>query len=579
MEQEKTRELAEQYIKYEKEAGFRSEVEKLLAEENFNELEDRFYRELDFGTGGIRGVIGGGDNRINPFIIRKTTQGLADYINRAAGEGKGSVAIAYDSRRFSPLFAEQAALVLCANNIKVYLFTSLRPTPELSFAVRQLGCTAGIVITASHNPPEYNGYKVSWSDGGQVVPPHDRLIIEQVRKTAGNSIRDIEKETALGKKLLNFIDREVDSLYMDMVRKCYLRPSLVKEKGKDLKVVYTPLHGTGKLPVEAALKSAGIDVITVPQQAEPDGNFPTVKYPNPEEAAAMELALELAAKEGADLVMGTDPDADRIGIAVPDRTGKKYILINGNQFGSMLAFYILSTLEEQKRMPEKPAIVKTVVTTELQRLIGESFGVKVYDVLTGFKWIADLIARFEKTGEHYIFGGEESYGFLVGTEVRDKDAVSAAVVAAEMALYARENNLSLLDYLNSIYAKYGYFREALLSGTFKGQKGLETMGNLMKKLRNNPPAEIAGITVATVRDYSKGAELNGIQLPPSDVLQFVLEDGSMVTARPSGTEPKIKFYISCRDVPGRNLQEARETVDKKVEAIEAVIKKVIESAD
>jgi phosphoglucomutase len=454
----------------------------------------------------------------------------------------------------------------------------LRPTPELSFAVRYLGCTAGIVITASHNPAEYNGYKVSWSDGGQVVPPHDGKIIEEVRKSLPQDIKSMEEKEAVEKSLLDYIDEKVDKPYFEMVDKCFLRQGLVKEKGKTLKVVYTPLNGAGRVFVQKALQDAGINVITVPEQAEPDGNFLTLKYPNPEEASAMELALNLAKKERADLVMGTDPDADRLGIAVPENDGKNYILITGNQLGSMLAYYILSTLSLENKIPQKPAIIKSIVTTELQRAIGESFGVKVYDVLTGFKWIANLIAQFEKTGENYLFGTEESYGFLVCTEVRDKDAVSAAAVTAEMTLYCRANNMTLLDYLNSIYEKYGYYKEVQVSEIFKGQKGLEVMSNFMKDLRKNQPENIGGIKINTTRDYKKNISLNGIIIPQSDVLQYILEDGSIVTVRPSGTEPKIKFYISCKDIPGKKLEDAKNFVDSKVESIKKDIKAILENA-
>ena len=577
MDKEKINTLATQYVKLEKEPVFKEEVEKLLAEQKYEELNERFYKELDFGTGGIRGIIGGGYNRINSYIIRKTTQGLANYIKKTVGkEGAGSAVIAYDSRNYSSVFAKETALVLCANNIKTYLFTSLRPTPELSFAVRYLGCTAGIVITASHNPAEYNGYKVAWSDGGQVVAPHDELIIEEVRKSLPEDIKSIEEKVAIEKKLLNYIDEQVDKPYLEMVKKCFFRPELVKEKGNSLKVVYTPLNGSGKIFIERALKEAGINVTTVPEQSEPDGNFPTLKYPNPEEASAMEMAINLAKKLKADIVMGTDPDSDRIGIAVPDADAKEYILITGNQLGSMLAYYMLSILDEQKKLPQNGAIIKTIVTTELQRLIGESFGIKVYDVLTGFKWIADLIANFEKTGENFIFGTEESYGFLVSKEVRDKDAVSAAIVTTEMTLFCRSKGMSLLDYLNYIYEKYGYFKEAQISGVFKGQKGVETMKNLMSNLRTKPFEKLGGIKINKVRDYEKNISLNGITIPKSDVLQFVLEDGSMVTVRPSGTEPKIKFYISCRDVPGKKLQNAKNIVDGKVELITKDIKLVLD---
>ena len=575
MEKEKIVTLANQYVKFEKEPVFKKEVEKLLAEEKYEELNERFYKELDFGTGGIRGIIGGGYNRLNSFIIRKTTQGLANYIKKTVKKD-GSVVIAYDSRNYSPVFALETALVLCANNIKTYLFTSLRPTPELSFAVRHLGCTAGIVITASHNPAEYNGYKVAWSDGGQVVPPHDELIIEEVRKSLPEDIKSMEEKAATEQKLLQYIDKEVDKPYLEMVKNCFFRPALVKEKGNTLKVVYTPLNGAGKIFIEKALEEAGIKVSIVPEQSEPDGNFPTLKFPNPEEASAMELAINLAKKVKADIVMGTDPDSDRIGIAVPDAEGKEYILISGNQLGSMLAYYILSTLDEQKKLPKNGATIKSIVTTELQRLIGESFGAKVYDVLTGFKWIAHLMSNFEKTKENFIFGTEESYGFLVSKEVRDKDAVSAAVVTAEMALFCREKGMSLLDYLNFIYEKYGYFKEAQVSGVFKGQKGVETMKNLMSNLREKPFEKLGGIKISKVRDYEKNISLNGITLPKSDVLQFILEDGSMVTVRPSGTEPKIKFYISCRDVPGKKLKDAKNSVDTKVELITKDIKSVLD---
>ena len=563
--------IAEEYTEFEKNEKFRTEVSDLIEKKDFDELNDRFFKQLDFGTGGIRGVIGGGYNRINPYIIRKTTQGLANYINKAVVNG--SVAIGFDSRRYSDVFAKEAALVLCANNIRVFLFTSLRPTPEVSFAIREIGCTAGIVLTASHNPAEYNGYKVSWSDGGQIVAPHDKLIIEEVKKAS--DISTMTEEDAVSKGLLKYIDKEVDVPYLEMVKNCFLRKDLVKKKGKELKIVYTPLHGAGRVPVEKALSEAGIDVITVPEQAEPDGNFPTVEFPNPEEASAMKMAVELGKKEKADLVMGTDPDSDRIGIAVPSGNGDEYILINGNQLGSMLAHYILSSLAEAGKIPEKGAVIKTIVTTELQRKIGESFGVKVYDVLTGFKWIAKLIADFEKTGEKYIFGGEESYGFLVSDKVRDKDAVSAAALTAEMALYNFSEGRTVLEYLDTIYEKYGYYKEGLISKTFKGEKGLKTMGLLMDNLRNNPPASLGNIKVSEVRDYEKDVVREGLTLPKSNVLQFPLEDGSLVTVRPSGTEPKIKFYISCCENAGNDLTAAKKRADSKVEDIRKDIDRII----
>ncbi len=565
--------IAEEYTSFENNEKFRKEIEELIEKKDFDELNDRFFKQLDFGTGGIRGVIGGGYNRINPYIIQKTTQGLANYINMAVGKGRGSVAVAYDSRRYSDLFAKEASLVLAANSIKVYLFTSLRPTPELSFAVRELGCTAGIVLTASHNPAEYNGYKVSWSDGGQIVAPHDKLIIDEVKKAS--DIKIMTEDEAVSSGLLEYIDRKIDIPYMEMVDSCFIRKDLIREKGKELKIVYTPLHGAGRIPVEKALSDAGIDVITVPEQAEPDGNFPTVEFPNPEEASAMKMAVDLAKKVKADLVMGTDPDSDRIGIAVPSGSGDEYVLINGNQLGSMLAYYILSSLEESGKKPEKGAIVKTIVTTELQRKIGESFGVKVYDVLTGFKWIAKLIADFEKTGEKYIFGGEESYGFLVSDRVRDKDAVSAAALTAEMALYNFSEGRSILEYLDQIYEKYGYYMESLISKTFKGEKGLNIMSSLMENLRKTPPSELGGIKVSEVRDYEKDVVIEGLTLPKSNVLQFPLADGSLVTVRPSGTEPKIKFYISCCENAGNNLGKAKKSAETKVAGIKQDIEKII----
>ena len=382
----------------------------------------------------------------------------------------------------------------------------------------------------------------------------------------------MDENSALNAGLLEYIDSSIDIPYLEMVESCFIRKNLIKEKGKELKIVYTPLHGAGRMLVENALSKAGVDVITVPEQAEPDGNFPTVKSPNPEEGSAMKMAIDLAKKVKADLVMGTDPDSDRIGIAVP--AGDDYVLITGNQLGSMLAHYILSSLSE-KSLPAKSAIIKTIVTTELQRLIGDSFGVKVYDVLTGFKWIAKLIGEFEKTGEIYLFGGEESYGFLVSSKVRDKDAVSAAALITEMALYNLTNGKSIISYLDSIYEQYGYFKEDLISKTFKGEKGLNAMGTLMETLRNAPPEKLGSINVEKVKDYLKGIVSEGITLPLSNVLQFFLVDGSIVTVRPSGTEPKIKFYISSREKGGLALEKAKESVGKKVSAIKQDINDII----
>jgi phosphoglucomutase len=575
---------ANDYIRLERDGFFRGQVEKLLEDEDFTELSDRFYTDLAFGTGGLRGVIGGGYNRMNPFTVQRATQGLANYIVKAAPAGASAV-IAYDSRNFSDLFALQAALVLCANGIKTYLFTGLRPTPELSFAVRRLGASAGIVVTASHNPPEYNGYKVYWNDGAQVVPPHDKAIIEEVL-AVGDAIKAMEKDEAIRAGSLVMIDKEVDEPFVKMVKGCAIRPKLLRDGGKDVKVVYTPLHGTGAMPVEAALREMGVDVIFVEEQKKPDGNFPTVSYPNPEEASAMRLALELGEKVGADLVLGTDPDADRLGIAAPD--GGKFVLITGNQLGSLLADYIFSARKEMGAMPANPAFVKTIVTTELQRLIAEDYNARCFDTLTGFKYIGEKIREFESQagGPSYIVGGEESYGYLVNTEVRDKDAVSAATMTVEMALYHKSQGRTLFDQLRAIWKKYGYFQEALISKTFKGESGLNTMKALMEKLRNSPPSLFAGKKVIAVKDYlmsttitpATGKHEKNIDLPSSNVLQFILEDESIVTARPSGTEPKVKFYVSCRSKQGMELTEAMRVAGEKISAITAELNGVVDAA-
>ncbi len=577
MLKEEIKSKVDEYLSNEEHPYFLEDLNKVIQRDDQEELSDRFYTTLAFGTGGLRGRIGGGFNRMNPYVVRKATQGLASYIRKHTSGG--SAVIAYDSRNFSSLFAEEAARVLCSNGIKTYLFSSLRPTPVLSFAVRTLGATAGIVVTASHNPAEYNGYKVFWSDGGQVVPPHDKGIIDEVNAVTG-PIKPMKKETAISKDLLKIIDKEIDEPFVALVKSCSIRPELLKKNGKDLKIVYTPLHGTGTVLVERTLKEMGVNVITVPQQREPDGDFPTVEFPNPEIASALKLAIELAEKESADMLMGTDPDADRLGIAVPDED--KMVLITGNQLGVLLADYIFSSRRELGNLPEESAFIKTIVTTELQRLVAESYNVKCYDVLTGFKYIAEKIKEFETTGEKYIFGGEESYGFLVTDKVRDKDAVSAAFLAVEMTLYHRLKGKSVLDRLKEIWQEYGYFEELLISRNFEGQKGKEIMDNLMNSLRNSPPKTFGGIPVAAVKDYKTGTTLNSsgdkkfdIDLPSSNVLQFFLSDGSKVTVRPSGTEPKIKFYASCRTETGKVLEEAKKETKAKLEAIEKDIDKLL----
>ena len=574
MDHKKVLAKAEEYIRLEKNRNFRDEVVNLIEKKDWDDLSDRFYTDLSFGTGGLRGVIGGGFNRMNPFVVTRATQGLANYVQKTEVAGKPSAVIAYDSRRFSGVFAEEAALVFCGNGIKTYLFSALRPTPELSFAVRRLNATTGIVVTASHNPPEYNGYKVYWSDGGQIVPPHDTGIIGEVRKVA-TDIRRMDKKEALDSGMLVYIDDEIDAPYQEMIASHVLRPDIVKSYSKKVKVVYTPLHGTGAFHVEKALSRMGIEVITVPEQREPDGEFPTVGSPNPEESSAMEMALELGRREKADLIMGTDPDSDRIGIAVP-KDGD-FILLSGNQLGALLADYIFSALREQGKMPENPAFIKTIVTTELQALIARDFGAEVYDVLTGFKYIAEKIRQFEEKGVQYIFGGEESYGFLVGTEVRDKDAVSAAAMTAEMTLYDISRGITVLDHLNDLYRRYGYFKEILISKKYAGESGKQIIQDLMKSLRENPPEAIAGIPVKEIRDYlsgtfrivsGEGGE-GGIDLPSSNVLQFILEDSAVISARPSGTEPKIKIYASARS-------EESSGTDQKLEKIREFISTLLD---
>ena len=579
---------ANEYISLEQDGFFRRQVEALVAENNMTELNDRFYTDLAFGTGGLRGVIGGGYNRMNAYTVKKATQGLANYIKKnTTAQGAASVVIAYDSRNFSDVFSLKAALTLCANGIRVYLFTGLRPTPELSFAVRRLKATAGIVVTASHNPPEYNGYKVYWSDGGQIVPPHDAGIIGEARAVSGR-VSELTKDEALEKGLLVMIDKGVDGPFIAMVKNQCLRPALVKADGPKLKVVYTPLNGAGAMPVDRALRELGIKVTFVPEQEKPDGNFPTVKFPNPEEASALKLALELGKATHADLVIGTDPDADRLGIAAPDGDG--FRLITGNELGALLLDYILTSRHELGTLPPpgKGAFIKTIVTTELERLIAEAHSLLCFDVLTGFKYIGEKIREFETMpdGPVFVFGNEESYGYLTTPEVRDKDAVSAATMTAELTLYHRSQGRSLVDQLKVIWKKYGYFKEIGISGTFKGQTGLKTMQQLMENLRTNPPVSIGGIAVATLKDYREsvtttfqtGKKTKDITLPSSNVLKFFLADGSSVTARPSGTEPKIKFYVSCRSVEGVALKSATNAVAEKIDAISAQIKQLIDNA-
>ncbi len=569
---------ARRYIELEEHPEFRAEMQRLLDEGNRAELEDRFYKDLEFGTGGLRGVIGAGFNRMNPYTVRRATLGLVRYMRMQGKNEPGSIVIAYDSRRFSPEFADAAALVCAAEGIKAYVFESLRPTPELSFAVRFLGADAGIVVTASHNPPEYNGYKVYWNDGAQVVHPHDLGIIEQVRRVSGK-VRSIGREEAEPAGLYERIGESIDSSFLAMVKRYLRRTEALEPRSGSFSIVYTPLHGTGAVPVERLFKDLGIPCTVVPEQRTPDGEFPTVESPNPEEGKALQMAIDLAAEVGADLVMGTDPDADRLGIAVRD-ADSGYRLITGNQLGSLLADYVLRTHEEFGTMPRRPALVKTIVTTELLRRIGESHGVRVYDVLTGFKYIGEKIREFERSGEHYVFGAEESYGYLVETEVRDKDGVSTAAVTAEMALYCRSKGASLLDYLEELYARFGYFEEMLESRRFEGPSGAEKTRTLMEGLRTRVPTEFAGLPVVEFLDYRDGSVFRSgtrvpgtIDLPRSDVVQFKLP-GAIFTVRPSGTEPKVKFYASCWEDPTASLDEAKRRVRARLEAIRSAVSRL-----
>lgn len=588
MNAEEIKKRAEVYIRQEKDADFRSEVEELLKKGDMNELTERFYQSLEFGTGGLRGIIGGGTNRMNTLMIHKATQGLANYCIKAmsdkAAKGELKAAIAYDSRRYSDVFAEAAACIFAANGFTVYLFTGLRPTPELSYIVRKYGCTTGVVVTASHNPPQYNGYKAYWSDGAQVTPPHDKGIIDEVNKV--ETIRMISKDEAVKQGKIILVDNEVDEKYWTMCKNQLFRPALIKEKAKEVRVVYTPLHGTGAMHVEKVLGDLGLTVITVPEQRSPDGNFPTVEKPNPEEAPALKMAIELAKKEKADAVMATDPDADRFGSAVPDSEGN-WVLINGNQMGVLLADYIIVSRKELNKMPQNPALIRSIVTSPMVDYIAKANGVHVDECLTGFKWIASVMNGYdEKKNYNYIFGFEESYGYNVETEVRDKDGVSAAAMCAEMTLYWRSQGKSLLERLEELYKTYGYFEDRSISKTFLGASGGETMKKIMAKLRAEGLKTLGGKKVVKIRDIGESVAYNPenpnarekLSFPSSNVLQFFLEDGTIVSARPSGTEPKIKFYINAVILNAPSLNEAKKTAEALCAAIEKEIQAVLDAA-
>lgn len=545
------------------------ELREIAADEK--EIEDRFYRELEFGTGGLRGVIGAGTNRMNIYTVRKATQGLANYIIKAKGQEKG-VAIAYDSRRMSPEFAKEAALCLNSNGVKTYIFESLRPTPELSFAVRELNCIAGIVITASHNPAEYNGYKVYWEDGAQITPPHDKNILAEVAAVRDYSeVSTMAEAEAVKLGLYNVIDSGMDDRYMEELKKQSIHPEIIKKMAEDIKIVYTPLHGTGNLPVRRVLKELGFkQVYVVEEQEAPDGNFPTVSYPNPEDPKAFTLALELATRVDADIVLATDPDADRLGVYAKDSKTGEYVSFTGNMSGMLIAEYILRERKAAGTLPDNAALVKTIVTTNMADALCRDYDVKLVEVLTGFKYIGEQIKLFEENDSYsYVFGLEESYGCLAGTYARDKDACVAVMMLCEVAAAYKAEGKTLWDGMLDIYEKYGYFREDLQTITLKGITGAEQIKGIMEDLRKNPPAVIGGIRVKEVRDYqaSVARELetgkeSSITLPKSNVLYFDMEDDCWCCARPSGTEPKIKFYIG---VKAESL-EASDEMLKKVTA-------------
>ncbi len=543
---------------------------------NDKEIEDRFYTSLTFGTGGLRGIIGAGTNRMNAYSVRKATQGLANYILKN-GDPERGVAISYDCRRMSPEFADITARCLAANGIKAYVSDRLRPVPELSFAVRELNCQAGIEITASHNPPEYNGYKVYWEDGAQVTPPHDTGIIEEVQKVSLPDVKDMNKEEARAAGLYILFGEEIDTAYAKALKKQNIHPEIAEEMGEDLKIVYTPFHGAGNIPVRRVLAEMGFKhVYVVPEQEEPDPLFTTLEYPNPEDPKAFTYALRLAKEKDADIVMATDPDADRLGVYALDRASGEYVPFTGNMSGMLIAEYIFSERTATKTMPENPAMVSTIVTTKMGKAIAEAYGLYYKEVLTGFKYIGEQIKKFEADHSYnYVFGLEESYGCLAGTHARDKDGVCAVMMLCEAAAFYKKQGLSLWDQMLRIYDKYGYYNETQLALTRKGVDGAREIAAMMEKFRNDPPKNFGEFEVLEFRDYKTGevtdfrtGEKSSTGLPSSNVLYFALPDDAWCCARPSGTEPKIKFYMG---VKGKSLEDAKELNRKLTEALKAAL--------
>nr|WP_300849012.1 phospho-sugar mutase [uncultured Schaedlerella sp.] len=540
-----------------------------------DEIEERFYRDLEFGTGGLRGIIGAGTNRMNIYTVRKATQGLANFIIKEHAEKKG-VAIAFDSRNMSPEFAQEAALCLAANGIKAYIFPSLRPTPQLSFALRELGCTAGIVV-GSHNPPEYNGYKVYWEDGAQITFPKDREIIGEVNAiTDYGQVKTMGQEAAEAAGLYQVIGPDMDDKYMEALKKLAIHPEIMKEEGRDLKIVYTPLHGTGNLPVRRVLDELGFtNVHVVEEQALPDGDFPTVSYPNPEDKNAFSLALKLAKKVDADLVLATDPDADRLGVYAKDSRTGEYMSFTGNMSGMLILEYILSQRKALGTLPENGAVVTTIVSGKMAREITKAYHVDLIETLTGFKYIGEQIKFFEQNREHaYVFGYEESYGCLVGTHARDKDAVAAVMALCEAAAFCKHQGITLCDKMKELFGTYGYYKEGLCTVTLKGQDGAKKIASMMEGIRGNVPKTVGSITVTRFRDYKEDVLLDCVSgtktvtgLPRSNVLYFELEGGAWCCIRPSGTEPKIKFYIG---VKGTDDADAEKKLSELTEGVKAL---------
>ena len=546
-----------------------------------NEIKERFYTELEFGTAGLRGVIGAGTNRMNIYTVRKATQGRANYIIRSGNQAR-RVCIAYDSRRMSPEFADVAALCLAANGIKAYVFESLRPTPELSFGVRELKCVAGINITASHNPPEYNGYKVYWEDGAQITPPNDTGIMAEVKAvTDYASVKTMDKDAAVRAGLYEVIGAEIDDKYIAALKKQVIHHDSIAAEGRNLKIVYTPLHGTGNIPARRVLAELGFEnVYVVPEQELPDGEFPTVSYPNPEAAEAFELALKLAKEKDADLVLATDPDADRLGVYVKDAKSGDYIPLTGNMSGCLLADYELSQRKERDgSLPADGALIKTIVTSNMADAIAKYYGVRLIEVLTGFKYIGQQILGFENSGKGtYLFGFEESYGCLIGTHARDKDAIVATMALCEAAAYYKTKNMTLWDAMIAMYEKYGYYKDVVTSITMKGIEGLDKIQNIMNELRKNPPTQMAGYEVLSARDYKadtvrnlKSGEVTPTGLPASNVLYYDMTGNAWLCVRPSGTEPKIKFYFG---IVGKSLEDADAKAKEMAEAVSGLVEKL-----